>query len=70
MTISTLWKKLVKTGVFPKDLSKIIDSAFTVRNKSDYDDLYVVEKTAVVQQSKNAKAFLDAIETYLNSLLK
>jgi len=42
--IAKFREKFIKTGAFPKDLSKIIDSAFYVRNKSDYDDLYIVEK--------------------------
>jgi uncharacterized protein (UPF0332 family) len=67
--ISEFNKRFVKTGLFEKINSKIIDSAFTVRNKSDYDIFYVVVKSEVVQQVENAKAFLSAVEVYIDSLV-
>jgi uncharacterized protein (UPF0332 family) len=66
--ISEFSKRYIKTGVFSKDLSEIIRTAFTVRNKSDYDVFYVVVKSEVVKQIENAKIFLSAVEKYINTL--
>jgi uncharacterized protein (UPF0332 family) len=65
---STFREKYIKPKIFSKDLSKIIDEAFTVRNKSDYDDFYIIDKSDVVQQNQNAKSFLSLVEEYINSL--
>ena len=67
-SIAEFNKRFVKTGLFQKTHSKIIENAFTVRNKSDYDIFYVVVKSEVVQQLSNAKTFLAAVEAYIKSL--
>lgn len=58
----------VKTGVFSRELSKYITSLFEVRQKSDYNDFYIVSKEKVVEQYENAKKFVEAIETYLKTI--
>ena len=35
----------VKTGVFDRDFSKMIDSAFRLREKADYQDFFVANET-------------------------
>lgn len=47
------------------DISDIIKSAFDIRNDSDYDDYYVVSKTEVDEQIKNAERFIAEMEQYL-----
>ena len=66
--ISEFRRRYIKDGIFPKEFSDIIDSAYAVRNDSDYDDFYVVSKDAVTQQTDNAKVFLKAVEEYLSTL--
>ena len=66
--ISEFRRKYIKTGIFSKDLSDILETAFTVRNKSDYDVFYVVVKSDVVQQIANAKIFLSEVEKYIDTI--
>ena len=68
--ISAIHKDYIRTGIFSKDFSKIIDNAFEVRNESDYDDLYIVSKEKVVEQLENAKTFLEAVEKYVNEKIQ
>jgi len=68
--ISQFRKNYIKTGVFPADFSKIIDSAFEVRNDSDYQGFYVVSKDDVATQLENAKTFLAAVEEYITPKLQ
>lgn len=44
--ISYMNREYVKTGVFDKRLSKILDTAFRLREKADYDDFFVVSSDA------------------------
>jgi hypothetical protein len=61
-------RRFIKTGVFPKDFSDIVGSAFDIRNDSDYEDFYIVSKDDVIKQAKNASLFLEAVESYIKSL--
>ena len=47
----------VKTGIFPPVMSDIIKSASYCREKSDYDDFYIVSKRDVEVQVDQAKIF-------------
>lgn len=38
--IAYINRMYVKEGIFPKELSKILDTAFRLREKADYDDFY------------------------------
>jgi len=49
-------------------LSDILEEAFKVRNKSDYDIFYVVAKADIVKQIENAKIFFMAVEDYIKTL--
>ena len=60
-------RNYIKTDVFDKRFSKIISKAFQIRNRSDYEDFYVVAKEDVAQQIDNAKEFLDVVTEYINS---
>jgi len=63
--ISEFNKSYIKTGLFPIDFSRIIKSAFEIRNNSDYKEFYIVSKEEVATQVENAKIFLVAVEKYL-----
>ena len=65
--ISAFRKDYIKTGIFPVELSDIIEDAFEIRNDSDYDDFYVISKNDVATQIENAKTFLTAVEEYITS---
>jgi uncharacterized protein (UPF0332 family) len=55
----------IKTGEFSAFFSQIIKNAFDVRNRSDYDDFFIISKTDVMKQVANATTFLAGIEKYV-----
>ena len=58
----------VKTGVFDKELSKMIDSCYRLREKADYDDFYLVAKDEAAQQLGKAKSIYQVIEAYVKNI--
>lgn len=52
--IACFQKDYVKNGIFDKQYLKILMEAFQIRNKSDYDDYYIVSKTDAEEQLKKA----------------
>ena len=63
--ISYFNQNYVKTGVFPKELSKMIKAASESREKADYHDFYIASKEEAEKQMERAKAFSDHIRGYL-----
>jgi len=68
--ISHFRKNYVKTGIFQVKLSDILGELFTVRNKCDYDDFYVVSKEDVVGQLESAKFFIGEVRRFLDTQTK
>lgn len=58
----------VKTEIFDKEFSRIVQEAFEVRQESDYEDFYVISKEDAITQYENAKKFVTAAEEYIHSL--
>ena len=65
--ISYFKQLYIKTGAFDKSLSKIIDSASEIRNKSDYDDFYVCSKKDSAQLVSDAQHFVAQVADYLKT---
>lgn len=63
-------KQYIKSGIFDVELSDIITEAFEIRSDSDYDDYYLISKTEVMEQIRNAEKFESVIETYINEKCK
>ena len=42
--IAEFRRRYIKEGIFPTEISKMIGSAFTIRNASDYDDMFITSK--------------------------
>lgn len=59
----------IKEGIFPLETSKIIGEAFTIRNASDYDDMFVASRTDTETQIANAEYIYNLIQNYINSFL-
>ena len=57
----------VKPGVFDKELSKMIDSCYRLREKADYDDFYLVARDDAAQQLEKAKHIYQLIEEYITN---
>lgn len=55
----------VKTGVFDKSFSKMVDSAFRLREKADYEDFYVVAIEDAEKQIEKAENVIAAVERYI-----
>lgn len=68
--ISNFQMRYIKTGIFDKQLSNIIKSAFSLRTESDYEDFYVISKAEVEQQVKEAEIFYNAVKEYINKEIK
>ena len=56
----------VKTGVFDKSFSKIVDTAFRLREKADYEDFYVVAVEDARIQIEQAEQMIQSVETYVS----
>ena len=65
--ISYFNREHIKTGDFPSEVSKMISSAMEIRQKSDYEDFYVVSREAAKMQIKNAEYIIGLIEGYIGS---
>lgn len=63
--ISEFRKSYLKTERLPTFLSDIIRDAFTIRNESDYEDFYVIEKAEAEEQVANAGVFLQHVRDFL-----
>ena len=57
----------VHKGKFDRNTYKLIDSAYRIREKCDYSDFFIASKEDSEKQVKNAKVFIDTVESYLKS---
>ena len=55
----------VKTGIFPKEMSKIIRAASENREKADYHDFYIASKEEAEKQMERARIFSEQIRRFL-----
>ena len=55
----------VKTGIFSKELSKIIRAASENREKADYLDFFIASKDEAEKQIKRAELFSESIREFL-----
>ena len=68
--ISEFHKLYIKTGRFDKRFSAVIRQSFTIRNRSDYEDFFVVAKEDAIKQMSNAKEFMTVATAYINKFEK
>lgn len=66
--IAEFRRKYIKEGIFPVKLSKMIGSAFTIRNASDYDDMFLASKTDTEEQIANAEYVYKLLSKYIEEL--
>lgn len=60
----------VKTGIFQKQLSKILDTSFRLREKADYDDFVIISSEMAEEQIERAKTVIDEMKPYLEERWK
>lgn len=55
----------VKTGIFDKSVSKMLDSLFRLREKADYQDFFIISKDMAEGQLQKAESIMAILEPYL-----
>ncbi len=60
----------IKESLLPVAISQMIGAAFTIRNASDYDDMFLASKDETEEQIENAKYVYEEIKTYIDAVLK
>ena len=63
--ISYINREYIKTGILDKGLSKILDKAFRLREKADYDDFFIVSHDEAREQISRAREAIEIVEPYL-----
>lgn len=63
--ISYFNEKYVKTQIFDKAISKAISTAYKLREKSDYQDFYIVSQEEAAIQIDKAEYVIKTIEQFL-----
>lgn len=61
-------REFVKTGVFPRELSRSLHLAFDRRQTHDYGEMVQVNRQIAEDTLTNARAFVAAIESHLHSI--
>lgn len=64
--ISIFDREYVKTGIFDKELSKLLHRAFNLRQESDYKEFNMISKEEALEIKTGAKDFLSRVKTYLS----
>ncbi len=62
-------KYYIATGKIEKEYYKILVGSQRVRERSDYDDFYVVVVEEVALQIKNAELFIKKIESVISDII-
>lgn len=63
--ISVFNREFVKSGLFPKDFSRLISRLFRERQTADYDFEVSIDEAATLQDIGAAETILGAITNYL-----
>ncbi len=58
-------KSYILSEVFDRSYGKLINNAFEIRQKSDYEDFYIINKEKTEELLKSAEVFLHDVEQYL-----
>ncbi|MBD5476140.1 MAG: HEPN domain-containing protein [Lachnospiraceae bacterium] len=67
--IAEFRRRYIKENIFPIEMSKMIGSAFTIRNASDYDDMFIASKDETIEQIDNAECVYGLIEGYIREAI-
>ncbi len=64
--IAEFRRLFIKEGLLPVEISQMIGSAFTIRNASDYDDMFIASKSETKEQIENANYVYELIKKYID----
>lgn len=68
--ISYFQQKYIKTGVFDKKFSRVLQDAFEVRQEADYEDFFVISKQETEEQIENVTELVMTVQQYVLEKLK
>jgi len=60
-------REFVKTGLFPRDLSRSLRVAFDRRQTHDYGEVSQIDEPIAQEALNDAKVFISTVESYLQS---
>ena len=63
-------QRYVKAGVFDREISRLIDSCYRLREKADYDDFFLVAREDADRQLEKAKKIIAAVSQYIANRLE
>lgn len=61
-------KEYVASGIFPRDIGRLIGMMQRVREKSDYDDFYIASKEKAEEQFESATIVIETVKKYLEKM--
>ena len=64
--IAEFRRLFIKEGLLPVEISQMIGSAFTIRNASDYDDMFIASKSETKEEIENANYVYEQIKKYID----
>ena len=59
-------RRYIKTGLLPIEISKMVGAAFTIRNASDYDDMFIASREDTEIQISNGEFVYKNIDEYIS----
>ena len=62
--ITFLDKEFIKTGIFPKEISRALHVSFDERQTNDYGEIWEVDDNEAKDTLSEAKSFVKTIEKY------
>lgn len=65
--IAEFRRLFIKEGLIPVEVSKMVGSAFTIRNASDYDDMFIASETETMEQIENARYVYEKVCEYVKA---
>jgi len=65
--VSLFDREFVKTGLFPRELSRSLRLAFDRRQTHDYGELIEIDEQIAQETLADAKGFISTVESYLHS---
>ena len=65
--ITEFRRRYIKTGIFDRTLSEIIQIQSESRTSSDYDDFFVISREETAEQVESAAFFVETISEWLET---
>lgn len=61
-------REFVRTGIFPKELSRSLHGVFESRQNNDYGEIFTANEEEAKQSIEDAHTFVDAVKNYIRSI--